>query len=156
MAPKGPLRRSAPFAVNKNFFLAKESSRTTKSILHDTSTPRVLCMADPERDSDFIYNEQGFVDILRSPFFDVNPEVDNSVEEYVELLLTSSTTYLFILIAYCSFKCHRITTSTIQWQITAKPRQGTGEQKSQNFTVSSNPFLGACLERTWPLFSVSP
>ncbi|KAL0914210.1 hypothetical protein M5K25_017722 [Dendrobium thyrsiflorum] len=44
-------------------------------------------MADPELDSSFVYNEQGFIDILRSPFFDLNPEVDNSVEKYVERII---------------------------------------------------------------------
>ncbi|KAL0913674.1 hypothetical protein M5K25_017151 [Dendrobium thyrsiflorum] len=44
-------------------------------------------MADPELDSDFVYNEQGFIDILRSPFFDLNLEVDDSVEEYVERII---------------------------------------------------------------------
>ncbi|KAL0912805.1 hypothetical protein M5K25_016212 [Dendrobium thyrsiflorum] len=44
-------------------------------------------MADPECDSDFVYNKQGFVDILRSPFFDLNPEVDDSIEEYVECII---------------------------------------------------------------------
>ncbi|KAL0909013.1 hypothetical protein M5K25_023534 [Dendrobium thyrsiflorum] len=69
-------------------------------------------MADPERDSGFVYNEQGFVDILRSPFFDLNLEVDDSVEEYVErIIFTLSNTIEEQL-------------STVQWQITAKPRQG--------------------------------
>ncbi|KAL0924674.1 hypothetical protein M5K25_005524 [Dendrobium thyrsiflorum] len=69
-------------------------------------------MADPERDSGFVYNEQGFDDILRSPFLYLNPEVDNSVEEYVErIIFTLSNTIEEQL-------------STVQWQITAKPRQG--------------------------------
>ncbi|KAL0904685.1 hypothetical protein M5K25_026819 [Dendrobium thyrsiflorum] len=44
-------------------------------------------MADPELDSGFVYNEQGFVDILRSPFFNVNLEVENTIEEYVEHII---------------------------------------------------------------------
>ncbi|KAL0920440.1 hypothetical protein M5K25_009578 [Dendrobium thyrsiflorum] len=44
-------------------------------------------MADPERDFGFIYNDQGFVNILRLPFFDLNPEVDDSVKEYVERII---------------------------------------------------------------------
>ncbi|KAL0913611.1 hypothetical protein M5K25_017084 [Dendrobium thyrsiflorum] len=44
-------------------------------------------MADPELDSGFVYNEQGFIDILHSPFFDVNPEIDDMVEEYVERII---------------------------------------------------------------------
>ncbi|KAL0911910.1 hypothetical protein M5K25_017846 [Dendrobium thyrsiflorum] len=60
--------------LGETSFSQKESSRTAKSVIHSTSTPRVLCMVDPERDSGVVYNEQGFFDILRSPFFDVNPE----------------------------------------------------------------------------------
>ncbi|KAL0904965.1 hypothetical protein M5K25_027130 [Dendrobium thyrsiflorum] len=98
--------------LGETSFSQKESSRTAKSVIHSTSTSRVLCMADPERDSDFIYNEQGFVDILRSPFFDVNPEVDNSAEEYLESIIFTLSNSIEEQL------------STIQWQITAKPRQG--------------------------------
>ncbi|KAH0466033.1 hypothetical protein IEQ34_006136 [Dendrobium chrysotoxum] len=40
-------------------------------------------MADPEYDNGFVYNDQGQVDILNSLFFDINPEVDQTVEEYI-------------------------------------------------------------------------
>ncbi|KAL0912971.1 hypothetical protein M5K25_016395 [Dendrobium thyrsiflorum] len=39
-------------------------------------------MADPERDFGIVYDEQGFIQILHSPFFDVDPE-----EEYVARIL---------------------------------------------------------------------
>ncbi|KAH0453830.1 hypothetical protein IEQ34_018154 [Dendrobium chrysotoxum] len=40
-------------------------------------------MADPEQDHGF----QGRVDILNSPFFDLNIEIDQTVEEYVERII---------------------------------------------------------------------
>ncbi|KAL0916447.1 hypothetical protein M5K25_013963 [Dendrobium thyrsiflorum] len=48
---------------------------------------RLGCMADPKRDHGFLYNPQGLVDILQSPFFDLNLEVDDSVEDYVNRIL---------------------------------------------------------------------
>ncbi|KAL0916395.1 hypothetical protein M5K25_013902 [Dendrobium thyrsiflorum] len=44
-------------------------------------------MADHEQDHGFIYDDQGQDDILNSPFFDINPEVDSTVEEYVERIV---------------------------------------------------------------------
>ncbi|KAL0922993.1 hypothetical protein M5K25_007033 [Dendrobium thyrsiflorum] len=48
------------------------------------SIPILHHIADPEQDHEFVYNEQGHVVILNSPFFDVNPEVDQTVEEYIQ------------------------------------------------------------------------
>ncbi|KAL0927003.1 hypothetical protein M5K25_003263 [Dendrobium thyrsiflorum] len=44
-------------------------------------------MADPERDFGMVYDEKGFIQILQSPFFDVDPEVDHAVEGYVARIL---------------------------------------------------------------------
>ncbi|KAL0914168.1 hypothetical protein M5K25_017678 [Dendrobium thyrsiflorum] len=44
-------------------------------------------MADPDADHEFLYNEQGLVDILQSPFFDPNPEVDDTVDDYIERII---------------------------------------------------------------------
>ncbi|KAL0925847.1 hypothetical protein M5K25_004218 [Dendrobium thyrsiflorum] len=44
-------------------------------------------MADPEVDHGFLYDDQGLVDILRSPFFDPNPEVDDTVDDYIECII---------------------------------------------------------------------
>ncbi|KAL0922915.1 hypothetical protein M5K25_006945 [Dendrobium thyrsiflorum] len=44
-------------------------------------------MADPERDFGMVYDDQGFIQILQSLFFDVDPEVDHTVEEYVARIL---------------------------------------------------------------------
>ncbi|KAL0924637.1 hypothetical protein M5K25_005486 [Dendrobium thyrsiflorum] len=68
-------------------------------------------MANPELDSGFIFNEQGFVDILRSPFFDVNLEVDNTVEEYMERIIFTLSSSIEELIC------------NVRWVITAKPQQ---------------------------------
>ncbi|KAL0912952.1 hypothetical protein M5K25_016376 [Dendrobium thyrsiflorum] len=63
-------------------------------------------------DSGFIYNEQGFVDTLRSPFFDVNPTIDDTVEEYIERVI-------FTLSGAIEEQIYNV-----QWTITAKPQQG--------------------------------
>ncbi|KAL0909967.1 hypothetical protein M5K25_020886 [Dendrobium thyrsiflorum] len=43
------------------------------------------CMGDPANDHSFVYNDQGKIDILRSPFFDINFEIDQFIEDYVEV-----------------------------------------------------------------------
>ncbi|KAH0460740.1 hypothetical protein IEQ34_008315 [Dendrobium chrysotoxum] len=44
-------------------------------------------MADPDLDFGIVYDEQGFIHILHSTFFDVNPRIDNTFDEYVERIL---------------------------------------------------------------------
>ncbi|PKU83601.1 hypothetical protein MA16_Dca019828 [Dendrobium catenatum] len=44
-------------------------------------------MADPETDYGITWDEDGYVDILQSTFFDVNPRVDFTVEDYLERTL---------------------------------------------------------------------
>ncbi|KAL0927229.1 hypothetical protein M5K25_001391 [Dendrobium thyrsiflorum] len=44
-------------------------------------------MADPEVDHGFVYDNQGRTDILESPFFDLNLDMDDSVEDYVDRIL---------------------------------------------------------------------
>ncbi|KAL0916669.1 hypothetical protein M5K25_014197 [Dendrobium thyrsiflorum] len=44
-------------------------------------------MADPEQDFGMAYDEQGYVHILHSTFFDVDPEVDHTLQGYVERIL---------------------------------------------------------------------
>ncbi|PKU67200.1 hypothetical protein MA16_Dca013624 [Dendrobium catenatum] len=69
-------------------------------------------MADPDLDSGFVYNEQGHIDILRSTFFDVNPEIDNSTEEYLDhIIFTLSKTMEEQL-------------ANVHWPITFVPRRG--------------------------------
>ncbi|KAL0903926.1 hypothetical protein M5K25_025989 [Dendrobium thyrsiflorum] len=45
------------------------------------------CMADLEHDHGFIYDFQERVDLLQSPFFDLNLEVDDTVDDYVDRIL---------------------------------------------------------------------
>ncbi|KAL0904011.1 hypothetical protein M5K25_026080 [Dendrobium thyrsiflorum] len=52
------------------------SSSTLKSAISS-------CMANPELEHGFVYNDQGQVDLIKSPFFDVNLEINHTVEEYV-------------------------------------------------------------------------
>ncbi|PKU82682.1 hypothetical protein MA16_Dca021958 [Dendrobium catenatum] len=44
-------------------------------------------MADPEVDHGFLYDDQGRTNILESHFFDVNLDVDASVEDYLDRIL---------------------------------------------------------------------
>ncbi|KAL0905721.1 hypothetical protein M5K25_024159 [Dendrobium thyrsiflorum] len=44
---------------------------------------------DPERDHGFVCNSQGQVDLLRSPFFDLNLEVDDYVDRILFTLVPS-------------------------------------------------------------------
>ncbi|PKU67282.1 hypothetical protein MA16_Dca021234 [Dendrobium catenatum] len=44
-------------------------------------------MADLEADHGFLYDDQGRTNILESPFFDVNLDVDASVEDYLNHIL---------------------------------------------------------------------
>ncbi|KAL0928462.1 hypothetical protein M5K25_000350 [Dendrobium thyrsiflorum] len=44
-------------------------------------------MADPERDFGMAYDEQGYVHILHSTFFNVDPEVDHTLQGYIERIL---------------------------------------------------------------------
>ncbi|KAL0905085.1 hypothetical protein M5K25_027261 [Dendrobium thyrsiflorum] len=44
-------------------------------------------MADPERDFGMAYDEQGYVHILYSTFFDVDPEVDHTTQGYLDRIL---------------------------------------------------------------------
>ncbi|KAL0909637.1 hypothetical protein M5K25_020524 [Dendrobium thyrsiflorum] len=48
-------------------------------------------MGDPNVDHGFYYDEQGHVDILNSPFFDVSFGHDPTAEEYVERIIYQLT-----------------------------------------------------------------
>ncbi|PKU83026.1 Beta-glucosidase-like SFR2, chloroplastic [Dendrobium catenatum] len=96
----------------RSYGMKKNLQGQQRDIFYNTSILRNRCMADHNLDSGFIYNEQGFVDILRSPFFDVNPEVDSSAEEYLELII-------FTLSGAIEKQL-----STVQWKITTVPRRG--------------------------------
>ncbi|KAL0916295.1 hypothetical protein M5K25_013793 [Dendrobium thyrsiflorum] len=65
-------------------------------------------MADPEQDHEFVYNEQGHADILNSPFFDINSEVDQTVEEYVERIVFTLATAIDDQLSF------------VQWQLVSK------------------------------------
>ncbi|KAL0917234.1 hypothetical protein M5K25_012283 [Dendrobium thyrsiflorum] len=49
------------------------------------------CMGDPNVDHGFYYDDQGRVDVLHSPFFDVAFENDTTADEYVERILYQLT-----------------------------------------------------------------
>ncbi|KAL0915307.1 hypothetical protein M5K25_015715 [Dendrobium thyrsiflorum] len=48
-------------------------------------------MGDPDVDHEFLYDEQGRVDILQSPFFDVTFGSDRTVDEYVDRIIYQLT-----------------------------------------------------------------
>ncbi|KAL0926550.1 hypothetical protein M5K25_002788 [Dendrobium thyrsiflorum] len=49
------------------------------------------CMGDPASDHGFLYDEQGRVDILNSPFFDVSFGNDRTADEYVDRVIYQLT-----------------------------------------------------------------
>ncbi|PKU67618.1 hypothetical protein MA16_Dca017695 [Dendrobium catenatum] len=44
-------------------------------------------MADPEIECGLTYDDDDFVDIFQSTFFDVNIRIDRTVEDYIERIL---------------------------------------------------------------------
>ncbi|PKU85267.1 hypothetical protein MA16_Dca010426 [Dendrobium catenatum] len=68
-------------------------------------------MVDPELAYGFAYDEQGNVNILHSTF-DFDPEVDRSIEEYVDCII-------FTLLEAIDEQL-----SNVQWQIVSRPSQG--------------------------------
>ncbi|KAL0921544.1 hypothetical protein M5K25_008627 [Dendrobium thyrsiflorum] len=55
------------------------------------SSPGKPCMGDPDVDHEFLYDEQGRVDILQSPFFDVTFGSDRTNDEYVDRIIYQLT-----------------------------------------------------------------
>ncbi|KAL0918151.1 hypothetical protein M5K25_010143 [Dendrobium thyrsiflorum] len=55
------------------------------------SSPGKSCMGDPDIDHGFLYDEQGRVDILHSPFFDMAFENDRNADEYVDRIIYQLT-----------------------------------------------------------------
>ncbi|KAL0903646.1 hypothetical protein M5K25_028039 [Dendrobium thyrsiflorum] len=47
------------------------------------------CMADPEHDHSYVFNDQGQVNILKSSFFNINLEINRTVEDYVDRIVFS-------------------------------------------------------------------
>ncbi|KAL0914158.1 hypothetical protein M5K25_017667 [Dendrobium thyrsiflorum] len=60
-------------------------------IVGSTFAPTKLCMGDPDVDHGFYYDEQGRIDILHSPFFDVSFSHDPTTDEYVERIIYQLT-----------------------------------------------------------------
>ncbi|KAL0904823.1 hypothetical protein M5K25_026978 [Dendrobium thyrsiflorum] len=44
-------------------------------------------MADPEHDHGFVFDVHGRTDLLQSTFFDLNLEIDDTVDDYVDHIL---------------------------------------------------------------------
>ncbi|KAL0908707.1 hypothetical protein M5K25_023213 [Dendrobium thyrsiflorum] len=49
-------------------------------------------MANPDQDHGFIYDHQGRIDVLKSPVFDINLEIDHTVEDYIDRIQFSLRT----------------------------------------------------------------
>ncbi|KAL0904633.1 hypothetical protein M5K25_026762 [Dendrobium thyrsiflorum] len=49
--------------------------------------PRRVCMANPDVDHGFVYDDQGSTDILGSPFFDVHFRTDETVDGYIDRII---------------------------------------------------------------------
>ncbi|KAL0908830.1 hypothetical protein M5K25_023339 [Dendrobium thyrsiflorum] len=77
--------RNLPSSLNSLFISLPLILTLTKIIpLKPTSPP---CMTDLELDHGFMYDDQGRTDLLRSPFFDLNLNVDDTVDNYVDRIL---------------------------------------------------------------------
>ncbi|KAL0905450.1 hypothetical protein M5K25_023871 [Dendrobium thyrsiflorum] len=93
-------------------------------------------MADPERDFGMVYNEQGYIQILQSPFFDVDPEVDHTIEGYVARILDT------IVLAV------EEQLGTVQWRIALDPQYRTdGKSRIRQSSSAARlwEFLGGIL-----------
>ncbi|KAL0906267.1 hypothetical protein M5K25_024745 [Dendrobium thyrsiflorum] len=84
-------------ACSHSWLMFKELTATTihppplNHLLSPTSHLRQPCMGDPNIDHGFLYDEQGRVDILNSPFFDVSFGNDRTVDEYVDRVIYQLT-----------------------------------------------------------------
>ncbi|KAL0922507.1 hypothetical protein M5K25_006497 [Dendrobium thyrsiflorum] len=71
-------------------------------------------MADPEHDFGIVYDDQGLIQILQSPFFDVDPEVDHTVNDYIERILET------VVMAV------EDQLGTVEWRLSADPKMPLG------------------------------
>ncbi|KAL0908505.1 hypothetical protein M5K25_023001 [Dendrobium thyrsiflorum] len=90
-------------------------------------------MADPERDHGFVFDDQGRVDVLKSPFFDINLEVDATVEDYVDRIF------------YCLTTAIDDYYPSIQWQVLHHPPTPSPASFSLGGTISNLLLLVASL-----------
>ncbi|KAL0920432.1 hypothetical protein M5K25_009569 [Dendrobium thyrsiflorum] len=67
-------------------------------------------MANPEHDFGIVYDDQGLILILQSPFFDVDPEVDHTVNDYIERILET------VVMAV------EDQLGTVEWRLAADPK----------------------------------
>ncbi|KAL0905941.1 hypothetical protein M5K25_024394 [Dendrobium thyrsiflorum] len=87
--PPAPLPLAAPPTLSK-----RTANHPTPPSHHPTLTRHFhnrLCMGDPASDHGFLYDEQGRVDILNSPFFDVSFGNDRTADEYVDRVIYQLT-----------------------------------------------------------------
>ncbi|KAL0919805.1 hypothetical protein M5K25_011925 [Dendrobium thyrsiflorum] len=71
----------------KLFPLKESLQEERRAFIYIVSTKQDQCMADPDLDSGLVYDEQDFIHILHSTFFNVNLKIDHTVEGYVERIL---------------------------------------------------------------------
>ncbi|KAL0914379.1 hypothetical protein M5K25_014723 [Dendrobium thyrsiflorum] len=76
-------------------------------------------MADPERDFSIIYDDQSLIQILQSPFFDVDLEVDHTVNDYIDRILET------VVLAV------EDQLGTVEWRLAADPKD-TNEINMRN------------------------
>ncbi|KAL0925354.1 hypothetical protein M5K25_003676 [Dendrobium thyrsiflorum] len=86
-------------------------------------------MADPERDFGMAYDEQGYVHILHSTFFDVDPEVDHTAQEYLDRILDTLVDAVEEQLG------------TVEWHLAPDPKHiSTIFVKEAYFLVGRSPF----------------
>ncbi|KAL0914198.1 hypothetical protein M5K25_017710 [Dendrobium thyrsiflorum] len=79
----------------------------------ETSTNIKLHEWRTERDFDIVYDDQGFIQILQSPFFDVDPEVDHTIDEYIARILET-----VVLVVEDQL-------GAVEWRLAADPNTST-------------------------------
>ncbi|KAH0468629.1 hypothetical protein IEQ34_001861 [Dendrobium chrysotoxum] len=78
-------------ANKKLNFLVSDEQGQQRNTYYNTSAKQDQCMADPDLDFGISYDEQGFIHILHSTFFNVDSEIDHTIKGYVEHILDTLT-----------------------------------------------------------------
>ncbi|KAL0915814.1 hypothetical protein M5K25_013273 [Dendrobium thyrsiflorum] len=99
--------------------------------LHSSLFPP--CMADLELDQGFMFDLQGRVDVFRSPFFDINFEINHSIEDYIDRIFYPLTS---------AIGDHQ---PPVQWQIIQQPSTTTS---LDNSSLSNTARLSAIPVKT--------
>ncbi|KAL0914167.1 hypothetical protein M5K25_017677 [Dendrobium thyrsiflorum] len=102
----------------KNTYIEKDDLSGHSSPSQNWRNFHSSWMTDPKLDHGFVFDLQGRVDVLRSPFFDINLEIDHFVEDYIDRIFYSLTS---------AIDDHQ---PLVQWQILHQPSTTTSPDNS--------------------------